>query len=187
MPCAIAHLDEDTGVGHTRSSTIPPLLITFKSGYCPKGLFGALVACIANKQVANCTLNLDESKIHRDQICFTMDQHSLLLRVNPTYIYIEVIPYSHNAPLSTLCTICNGVCKLILGNIKTACKTLHYSNNANCCLSFECPCDRYGQQEKFHAAVLRCDLNNCFWCLQSKKVVDIKKRCYIWLPQVSRK
>ena len=42
MPCAIAHLDEDTGVGRTQSATIPPLLITFKSGYCPKGLFGYL-------------------------------------------------------------------------------------------------------------------------------------------------
>ena len=188
MPCAIAHLDEDTGVGHTKSITIPPpLLITFKSGYCPKGLFAALVACITNKQVANCNLNLDESKIHRDQICFTMDQHSLLLRVNPTYIYIEVIPYNPDAPLSTLCTICNGVRELILENIKTACKTLHYSNNANCCLSFECPCDQYGQRDKFHPAVLRCDLNDCFWCIQSKKVVYVKKKCYIWLPQVSRK
>ena len=187
MPCAIAHLKEDTSVGHTRSAIIPTLLITFKSGYCPKGLFGELVACIANKQVANCTLHLDESKIHRDQICFTMDQHSLLLRVNPTYIYIEVIPYSPDTPLSTFCTICNGVRKLILENIKIACKTLHYSNSANCCLSFECPCDQYGQHGKFHPAVLRCDLNNCFWCIQSKKVVDVRKQCYIWLPQVSRK
>ena len=187
MPCAIAHLKEDTSVGHTRSTTIPPLLITFKSGYCPKGLFGALVACIANKQVANCTLHLDESKIHRDQICFTMDQHCLLLRVNPTYIYIEVIPYSPNAPRSTFCTICNSVRQLILENIKIACKTLHYSNSANCCLSFECPCDEHGQHKKFHPAVLRCDLNNCFWCIQSKKVVDVRKECYIWLPRVSRK
>ena len=92
MPCAISHLNEDPAISHTPSASIPPLLITFKSGYCPKGLFGSLVACIANKRVENCVLNLDESKIYRDQIRFTMDKHSLLLRVNPTYIYIEVIP-----------------------------------------------------------------------------------------------
>ena len=186
MPCAIAHLDEDPVTGHTRSSTIPPLLITFKSGYCPKGLFGALVACITNKKVANCVLNLDESKVYRDQICFKMDKHSLLLRVNPTYIYIEVIPYNPDTPLSTLCTICNDVHKLILENIKIACKTLHYSDNANCCLSFKCPCDQYDQQEKFHPAMLREDLNNRFWCIQSKRVVDVRRQCYIWLPEVSR-
>ena len=185
MPCAIAHLGEDPATSHTQSATIPPpLLITFKSGYCPKGLFGVLVACIANKQVANCKLNLDESKIYRDQICFTMDQHNLVLRVNPIYIHVEVIPYSLDTSLSSLCTTCNGVRKLILENIKTACKTLHYLDNANWCLSFECPCLQYGQQEKFHAAVLRSDMNNCFWCPQSKSVVAVRKECYMWLPQV---
>ena len=185
MPCAIAHFGEDPASGHTRSATIPPpLLITFKSGYCPKGLFGVLVACIANEQVANCKLNLDESKIYRDQICFTMDQHNLLLRVNPIYIHIEVIPYSPDTSLSSLCTTCNGVRKLILENIKTACKTLHYLDNANCCLSFECPCLQYDQQEKFHPAVLRSDMNNCFWCPQSKKAVAVRNECYMWLPQV---
>ena len=106
MPCAITHIDEETATGRTQSATIPPLLITFKSGYCPKGLFGGLIACIANKQVGNCTLNLDESKIHRDQICFTMDRHHLLLRVNPTYIYIEIIPNDPKASLSTCYRCC---------------------------------------------------------------------------------
>jgi len=185
MPCAIAHLDEDPATGDTKSATIPPLLITFKSGYCPKGLFGALVACIASKKVENCVLNLDESKIYRDQICFKMDKHSLLLRVNPAYIYIEVIPYSPDTPLSTLCAICNGVRKLILENIETACKTLHYSENANCSLSFKCSCEQY-IREKFHPAALREDLNDCFWCSQSKMVVNVQKQCYMWLPQVCR-
>ena len=186
MPCAIAHLDEETAIGQKPSPTIPPLLITFKSGYCPKGLFGSLVACITNKRVANCVLNLDESKIYRDQISFTMDKHSLLLRVDPTYIYIEVIPYNPDTPLSTLCAICNGVYKLIFENLKIACKKLCYFDNAKCCLSFECPCNLCGQQEKFHPAVLREDLNNSFWCIQSKKVVNVNEQCYVWLPQVSR-
>ena len=182
MPCAIAHLNEASAA---QPATIPPLLITFKSGYCPKGLFGALVACVANKQVANCTLNLDEAKINRNQICFTMGRYQLLLRVNPTYIYIEIIPDKSDRPLSILCTQCNSVRKLILENIKIACKTLHYSDDANGCLSFEC--NQCGELEKFHPAVLREDQDNCFWCIRAKKVVDVKKECYIWLPQVSRK
>ena len=180
MPCAITHFDEATAL---QSTTIPPLLITFKSGYCPKGLFGALVACIANKQVANCTLNLDESHIHRDQISFTMDRCSLLLRVYPTFIYTEVIPSNPDMPLTALCTPCNSVRSLILKSINKACKTLCYSDNANCLVSFGCPCD---QQQKFHPAELRDDLNSCFWCTQSKKTVDVRKECYVWLPQVSR-
>ena len=182
MPCAIAHLGEDPPTGDTQSSTIPPLLITFKSGYCPKGLFGALIACIANRKVENCLLNLEESKIYRDQVCFTMDKHSLLLRVNPAYIYIKVVPYDPATPLLTLCNICNGVRELIKEHIKRACKTLHYSDNVKYHLSFEC--DKCCQQDTFHPAVLREDLNNRFWCIQSKKVVDVRKHCYMWLPQV---
>ena len=182
MPCAITHIDEETATGRTQSATIPPLLITFKSGYCPKGLFGGLIACIANIQVGNCTLNLDESKIHRDQICFTMDRHHLLLRVNPTYIYIEIIPNDPKASLSTFCIPCNCVRNLIIANIKTACAKLHYADNIDCHISFECPCN---QPEDFHPAALRTDMNSCFMCIRSKKVIDVRKECYVWLPQVS--
>ena len=184
MPCAIAHLDEanliQSAMNHESTfshPTIPPLLITFKSGYCPKGLFGALVACIANKQVANCTLGLDE-------VCFTMGQYNLLLRVNSAYIYVETIPSESGTLLSSLCTQCNDVRRLIFHNIKIACETLHYSDDADCCLSFKCPCN--GEQEGFHPAALRKDKNNCFLCIQSKKVVEVRKECYMWLPQVSR-
>ena len=182
MPCAITHLKEGTAIGLTQTAIVPPLLITFKCGYCPKGLFGALVTCIANKQVAKCTLRLEESRIYRDQICFTVDQYSLLLKFNSTYILIEVVPYRPDTPLSTLSSRCNDVCKLILDNIKNACKTLNYSDKANCYLAFKCPCD---QHDEFHPAILRYDLNDCFQCSRSKKMVDVRKECYVWLPQVS--
>ena len=169
-----------------QSATIPPLLITFKCGYCPKGLFGALVTCIANKQVANCTLDLDESQIRRNQICFTMGLYRLLLRISPTYIYIEVIPDSANVSLSPeLCTLCNSVRELLEGNITEACKTLCYSDNANCSLSFMCQCDQHGL---LHPAHLRNDpvKRHIFLCSQSKKDVSINPECHIWLPEVSR-
>ena len=186
MPCAIAHLDEATGVSQMQSATIPPLLITFKCGYCPKGLFGALVTCIANKQVANCTLDLDESQIHRNQICFTMGLYRLLLRITPTYIYIEIIPDSANVSLSPeLCTLCNSVRTLIEVNITEACKTLRYSDSANYSLSFVCHCDQRGQ---LHPAHLRNDpvKRHIFLCSQSKKNVPVNPECHVWLPEVSR-
>ena len=184
MPCAIAHL-EDTAISHSQSTTIPPLLITFKTGYCPQGLFGVFVACIANKQVANCTLDLDESQICRNQICFTMGLYRLLLRITPTYIYTEVIPDSANVSLSPeLCTLCNSVRELLEGNITEACKTLCYSDNANCSLSFICQCDQHAQ---LHPACLRNDpvKRHIFLCSQSKKNVPVNPACHVWLPEVS--
>jgi len=69
MPCALAHLGEATITDHLQPSTIQPLLITFKSGYCPKGVFGELVASIMKQQVLKCDLKLDKLTF-RDQVCF---------------------------------------------------------------------------------------------------------------------
>ena len=190
MPCAIAHIDEDNSSHLAQSSPIPPLMITFKSGYCPKGLFGALVACIASKQVENSSLDLDKSKIHRDQICFALGQCSLLLRVKATCIYIEIITRKPDAPLLTLC---NSVRKVIFDNIDQACKALHYSLIANTdyFLSFEGWCE---QCKKFHPVSLKPVLHvehlkvDSFQCSQSENVEIVKPnpRWYIWLPEVSR-
>jgi len=187
MPCAIAHL-EDTGKCGTKLATIPPLLITFKSGYCPMGLFGALVACIASKQVGKCTLNLDESQIHRDQICFQMGLHKLLLQIKPTYIYIQVIPKYDTLISTEICSMCNSVRDLIEKSITKACETLHYSDSARYCLSFVCQC-AHGQVGKVHHAQLRNDpvQGRYFLCSQSKVKAPVNPECHVWLPEVSGK
>ena len=184
MPCAITYIDEVNSSHSMQSSIVPPLLITFESGYCPKGLFGALVACIANKEVSNCMITLEESKIHRDQICFKLGRHTLLLRTNPAYVYVEVTPYSTDNSLSTeLCMLCNSVRTFIEGNITKACKTLCYSDSAKYRLSFVCQCS---QKERFHPSELRKDTDGKYflWCKRSEECVRVKSECYIWLHEV---
>jgi len=191
MPCAIAHLDKDTAIGRTQSATIPPLLITFKSGYCPKGLFGTLIACIANKQVhTSCTLDLDESQIHRDQVCFTVGHYGLLLKIKPTYIYIEIVPdstYTDSSLSTGICTLCNSIRNLIEENIAEACKTLCYSDCVNYSLSFVCHCALHSQEEEFHPAQLRNDpvKGRIFRCSRSKKNTSVNPECHVWHPEVS--
>ena len=188
MPCAITHLEEASSSNFTQSATIPPLLMTFKCGYCPKGLFGALVACIANKHVVNSKLDLDRSKIYRNQICFKMSEGDLHLKVSPTLVYIEII--TCNQSLSTLSKLCNGVRKLIFENIKRACKTLHYSlkEHEDYFLSFEGRCSKC---DKDHPVALQPYLKlkhlrvNLFQCYQYSVKVELSPDCYIWLPEVS--
>ena len=181
MPCALTHL-EPSAIGFPQPAAIPPLLVIFKSGYCPKGLFGSLIACIAR----NTKLDLDKSNIHRDQICFTMNQCSLLLRVSPTSIYLEINPGNSVKPLSVLC---NGFRKMIFDSIEQACKALYYSLTAHMdyFLSIEGWCDHC---EKFHPLQAVLNVNhlkvNLFQCNQSQKVVKPSRRWYIWLPEVSR-
>ena len=180
MPCAIAHLDEAKSSHLDQPGTVPPLLITFKSGYCPKGLFGTLVACIVKKQVAHCELNLDESEIHRNQICFQMGLDELLLRFNSTYIDIEL--RTEKSFSLYLCTLCNNIRKFIEENTRKSCVTLCYSVNYS--LSFVCQCD---QTETYHLAVKKPEgEGHFFWCTSSKREACINQKCHMWLPEVRR-
>ena len=181
MPSTIPNF-ELTAIGLPQPATIPPLLITFKSGYCPKELFGSLVACIAK----NSSLNLDKSNIHRDQICFDMNQCSLLLRVTPTCICFEINPGNTVEPLSVLC---NGFREMIFESIDQACRALRYSLTAHTdyFLSFEGWCDECTKLQPLQAVLNVDHLKvSLFQCNQSQKAVKPSLQWYIWLPEVSR-
>ena len=55
IPCVLAYSEESqTTVSSATRSGVPPLLVTFESGYCPKGLFVALVVyLLQNKMKAD--------------------------------------------------------------------------------------------------------------------------------------
>ena len=183
MPCAITHLTEASSSNSRCSAIIPPLLIRFESGYCPKGLFGVLVACIVNKPVAGYKLRLDKTDtcITRDAICFGIGQNELLLKITPTYIYIE-LKTKDTSFLAKRSSLCNDIRKCIEYYIERACETLHYSCSTKYRLSFPCQCS---QEEKFHPAEL--SKGHIFHCTQSGEKSDmlVNQQCHVWLPEVS--
>ena len=183
MPCAITHLTEASSSNSRCSAIIPPLLIRFESGYCPKGLFGVLVASIVKEPVAGYKLRLDKTDtcITRDAICFGIGQNELLLKITPTYIYIE-LKTNDTSFLAERSSLCNDIRKCIDYNIERACETLHYSCSKKYRLSFPCQCS---QEEKFHPAELR--KGHIFHCTQSGKKSDmlVNQQCHVWLPEVS--
>ena len=64
MPCALAHSESSKSTTTSSTPHIPPLLIVFKSGYCPKGLFGALVVyLLQNKMNSKLEWELEQDKI----------------------------------------------------------------------------------------------------------------------------
>ena len=60
LPCALTHADlpPDTEEG----SVVPPLLVTFDSGYCPRGVFGSLVVDLMKKEKEQSEFNGSLSK-----------------------------------------------------------------------------------------------------------------------------
>ena len=166
----------------THLVTIPPLLITFLSGCCPKGLLRELGDCLVNEQVANTTLIIDESESHTNQICFTMGLQKLLLKSNDIYIYIELVLDEEDKKITTeLCTLCNIIRMLME---ETITEVLGYPSSATFRLSFKCQC---GQKKEFHFAELRTDdplKPTFFLCTQLKKKASVSPQCHAWLPEV---
>lgn len=174
MPCALAHLGEATITDHLQPSTIQPLLITFKTGgycYCPKGVFGELVTSIMKQQVLKCDLKLDTLSF-RDQVCFTVGEHTLLLKVTSTYIHIELFLKSTDTVSIAVCKLCNKIRELVKDNIPTAYKGKEV-------IAFKCQCN------PVHLAELVPDPLNkhTFQCIKQKDV-KVQQECYIWLPEV---
>jgi len=131
IPCVLAHAESsqskmpDTAVSH-----IPPLLVTFESGYCPKGLFGAVtVYLLQNKMKSKLEWGLEQDRIFRDQICLSVGPYdSFQLTVLPSFLSIELYS-SSGVPTCTICIqkVCSEVCRCINSAISTMSETLHCS------------------------------------------------------------
>ena len=92
MPCALAHSESSKSTTSSSTPHIPPLLVVFKSGYCPKGLFGALVVyLLQNKMNSKLEWELEQDKIFRDQICLSIGPYdSFQLKVHPAFLSVEL-------------------------------------------------------------------------------------------------
>ena len=79
IPCVLNHVPEPPS-GETETKFLP-LTFTFECGHCPKGLFGVLVThlmMLKNDTTESFALTLQEDKIYRDQVSFTVKSNEEL-------------------------------------------------------------------------------------------------------------
>ena len=87
LPCTLTHAQEKQNI---HNSTIPPLIVTFQCGYCPKGLFGMLVTYLINDEMkSDFEWKLVTDKIFRDEVCFQVGPYdAVTIRFLPTHLEI---------------------------------------------------------------------------------------------------
>ena len=183
MPCALAHSEGSKSIESSSTSHIPSLLVAFKSGYCPKGLFGALVVyLLQNKMKSKLEWVLEQDKIYRDQICLSVGPYdSFQLKVLPTYLSIELY-FSPEASVRrlSLSSVCSEVRRCINTAIGEVSETLHCSRKATFSFGFLCP-EKIDPGQSPHPAMvkfvdgqpcnLRCPLNHERLCLPEGSLV----------------
>ena len=148
MPCVLSHAqpaeaisgisgEQSTEPGSNNSS----LLIGFRCGYCPKGLFAALVVYLLANKKSSFQWSLEYDRIFKDQISFSVGPHDMVtVTVHPKFFEINCIPkLSYNRCFS-LTTMCGEVRRCIETGISEVTSALHYTQDTHY-LAFYCPGD----------------------------------------------
>ena len=120
---------------------IPSIRIVFGSGFCPKGMFGALLVNLLKQQkISQHDCKLKEDRIYRDQICLSIGPYdSFQFSLSPTYIKIALSLTTDRNRKVPLGQVCCDVRREIGSSIRSVTETLHYTQRASHSLAFACP------------------------------------------------
>ena len=186
-PFVLAHA-QDAAADNTSSPsdiTLPPLLLSFKSGYCPTGMFGVLVVhLLGSCKKTPLEWTLDEDTIFHDQITLSIGPYdAFTFTVLPSHIRIQLAwstPTSDRSRLP-LGSVCSNVRSCIEGALWEVIQHLNYTNKAEHSLGFQCPHPLH-----YHAALINYvegqPIN--LKCCLAKKRFDLPPGCKIWFGEV---
>ena len=129
--------------GSEQCPTNSSLLIGFRCGYCPKGLFAALVVHLLAKRKSHFHWRLQTDRVFKNQVSFSVGPYDTVsIAVQPNFFVIACTPtpslLSPNRyhPLAVTCgevrhCIETGICEVT--------SALHYTSEASHYLAFYCP------------------------------------------------
>ena len=151
-PAALAHAELPPNA--ESKDLIPPLLVVFESGYCPKGMFGALVVNLLKKgKRSHFQWRLKEDRIYRDQICLSVGPYdSFQFSLSSTSVKIALNTMIEQNRKITLGHICNHIRTEIDESIRAVTEVLHYTNKA--AHSFAFSCTEPPPHDESHAATI---------------------------------
>ena len=143
FPCALAHANESDD-DQIASTLVPPLMVSFKCGYCPKGVAGALIKYLMANEMESCyAWEVYPDKIYRNQVSFLVGPlDTIVIKITPTYLEIVCIPNmkvrnrEQDCPLGK---VCSEVREAVEAGIRQVTSDINYVN-AQHSLTFRCEC-----------------------------------------------
>ena len=126
-----------------QSQNNPSLLVCFRCGFCPKGLFAALVVYLLARTKGDFQWRLQKDRIFKDQISFSVGSYdTVTIAVQPRFFQITChsstssgLSHNRQFPLAKTCGI---VRYCIETGIRKVTSALHYESDATHYLAFYC-------------------------------------------------
>ena len=91
FPSALCHAPESHSTLHPNKYLWPSLLVGFKSGFCPRGIPGALIKYLmTNEMRSKRCWNIIPNKIFKNEVSFAIQAHgNITLTILPTHLEIS--------------------------------------------------------------------------------------------------
>ena len=95
FPSALCHVSKppDPSVRLTPPNAPPKVLIAFETGFCPRGIAGALIKCLmTNEMNSRREWYLLPHKIFRNQVSFSIGAYDVTIKILPTHLEFALDP-----------------------------------------------------------------------------------------------
>ena len=197
FPSALCHAPETHSTIPVNKYSWPSLLVGFKSGFCPRGIPGALIKYLmTNEMRSKRSWNIVPNKIFKNEVSFAIQAHgNVTLRILPTHL--EISYYSEAEVDSTEAVfdensnedeLIEKTCKMTYMQIKKAMNTVT-SQCMECSYFFGFYCTLSTCEAHRHPAQLEWDMKKPFKvvCKVANKRGNLPKGYEIWNLQKNRK
>ena len=193
MPCVLSHA-VPTSIEEKASSKISPLFITFRCGYCPKGVFSALIVHLMSKHNnggAKITWRLKEDEVSRDRVTFKVGREDNVVSITTHATHLEVLVQSETQASATVLQtspheVCNSIRQCIDEGIVAVSQTLHYSCDSAFHHSFYCTHPSCTKPHD-HLAVCYSKDPIVMECSKSRRSCDLPDNYRIWFGHLVSK
>jgi hypothetical protein len=141
---------------------IPSVCILFKCGYCPKGMFGALIADLMGPVGTRLRWRLLDDAIYRDQVSFHVGPEHHTVRITFFISFLEVCisadtDHARSAQQSNAKAICNKIRRELKQSLVSVSRTLKYGPGAGVYFGFRCSCSAPAKCDEENPVVMKCD------------------------------
>ena len=174
MPCVLQTAGVDDATAH--SLPYPPWIISFECGYCPVGIFSALMVYLLQySQEENSTFKWKiphGATVHRNKVSFLvgLDLHKVIIITRSTYFEVQ-----YECSVSQLHTPVHMVClyirKTILNSLAVVIRSRNYICKTTPLVGFYCPRPRCTPTS--HIAPCEGENPSVMECISSKQPIEL--------------
>ena len=183
FPSVLFHAPEPLlGIASSSSPTDPPpFLVAFRSGFCPRGIPGALIThLMMNEMKSKIIWKLRSSRVYRNQISFRVGPCDITIKILPTHLKVYLDPESGTTDRSKVMVTCKEAYLQLQRAMK--CVTMGYRE---CDYYFAFSCTRPECKDHPHPAEISLDTKT-LECIVHDRPSDLPDNYELWMPQLGK-